>query len=62
MTAARFFGVTWIRENRTAVLRVPSVSTQGRENNVVFNPLHFQFALISVQEPEPVLWDERLFR
>jgi RES domain-containing protein len=62
MRAARSFGDTWIRENRTAVLRVPSVSTQGRENNVVFNPLHFQFALISIQDPEPVLWDVRLFR
>jgi RES domain-containing protein len=62
MTASRSFGAAWIRENRTAVLRVPSVITQGRENNIVFNPLHFQFASISIQEPEPMLWDKRLFR
>ncbi|WP_433977809.1 RES domain-containing protein [Tunturiibacter empetritectus] len=62
MTASRSFGNTWIRENRTAVLRVPSVITQGRENNIVFNPQHDQFALISIQEPELVLWDQRLFR
>jgi RES domain-containing protein len=62
MTASRWFGDSWIRENRTAVLIVPSVITQGRESNIVFNPLHSQFALISVQEPEPVLWDEHLFR
>jgi len=62
MTASRSFGDSWIRENRTAVLKVPSVITQGRENNIVFNPLHPQFASITIQEPEPVLWDERLFR
>jgi RES domain-containing protein len=62
VTASRSFGDSWIRENRTAVLRVPNVITQGRENNIVFNPLHSQFALISIQKPEPVLWDERLFR
>ncbi len=62
MTASRSFGDSWIRENRSAVLRVPSVITQGRESNIVFNPLHAQFALISIREPEPVLWDKRLFR
>jgi RES domain-containing protein len=62
MTASRSFGDTWIRENRSSVLRVPSVITQGRESNIVFNPLHAQFALISIREPELVLWDKRLFR
>lgn len=62
MTASRSFGDSWIRENRTAVLRVPSVITQGRESNIVFNPLHAQFALIEIHDPEPVLWDKRLFR
>jgi RES domain-containing protein len=62
MGASRAFGDRWIRENRTAVLRVPSVITTGRENNLLFNPFHSQFALIKAGEPEPAEWDVRLFR
>jgi RES domain-containing protein len=62
MRASRAFGDRWTQENRTAVLRVPSVITTGRENNLLFNPLHRQFSLIEVGGPEPVNWDERLFR
>jgi RES domain-containing protein len=61
MRASRAFGDRWIRENRTAVLRVPSVITTGRENNLLFNPLHPQFALIKAGGPEAVDWDGRLF-
>jgi RES domain-containing protein len=59
--ASRAFGDEWIRTLRTAVLRVPSVITQGRENNLVLNAAHPQFALISVGSPEPVIWNSRLF-
>jgi RES domain-containing protein len=62
MRASRAFGDCWIREKRTAVLRVPSVITTGRESNLLFNPLHSQFPLIKAGEPEPVDWDLRLFR
>jgi RES domain-containing protein len=62
MRASRDFGDRWIRESRSAVLRVPSVITQGREDNIVFNPAHQDFALISSGEPELVQWDERLFQ
>ncbi|WP_035347184.1 RES family NAD+ phosphorylase [Edaphobacter aggregans] len=62
MAASRGFGDRWVRENRTAVLRVPSLVTLGRENNIVFNPLHPQFAVIRAEDPEPVHWDARLFR
>jgi hypothetical protein len=41
---------------RTAVLRVPSVTTEGRENNVLINPLHPQFSKIPVSEAEPIHW------
>jgi len=61
MRASRAFGDRWIRENRTAVLRVPSVITTGRENNLLFNPLHPQFGLVKAGGPEAVDWDERLF-
>ncbi|MEO8737674.1 MAG: RES domain-containing protein [Edaphobacter sp.] len=62
MATARAFGDEWIRANRTAVLRVPSVITQGRETNLVLNTAHPQFALIATGAPEPVQWDLRLFR
>jgi RES domain-containing protein len=62
MRASRAFGDRWIQENRTAVLRVPSVITAGRENNLLLNPLHPQFSLIEAGAPKPVNWDERLFR
>jgi RES domain-containing protein len=59
--ASRAFGDRWLAEARTAVLMVPSLVTQGRENNVLLNPAHPDFALIRHSPPEPVLWDERLF-
>jgi RES domain-containing protein len=62
MKASRSFGDRWIQESRTAVLRVPSVVTQGRENNIVFNPAHPDFAFIQAEAPELVRWDARLFR
>ena len=53
MAASRAFGDEWIRTLRTAVLRVPSVITQGRENNLVLNAVHPQFALITHRFPNP---------
>lgn len=61
LTAPRAFGDRWLTEARTAVLRVPSVITEGRENNLLINPLHPQFAKIVASEPEPIHWDARLF-
>ena len=62
MTTSRAFGDRWILENRTAILRVPNVITSGRENNIIFNPAHPEFALVKAGDPEPVHWDARLFR
>jgi RES domain-containing protein len=62
MMASRTFGDRWIQENRTAILRVPSVITNGRESNNVFNPQHSEFALVRADDPEPVHWDARVFR
>lgn len=62
MQASRAFGDRWIQDSRTAILRVPSVITNGRESNIVFNPAHPQFALIRADVPETVHWDARLFR
>lgn len=61
MLESQALGDTWIDSKRTAALRVPSVVTQGRENNLILNVDHPQFALITVEPPEQVHWDERLF-
>lgn len=58
---AREFGDRWLKEMRTVVLRVPSVATEGRENNILINPLHPRFAHILASEPEQIRWDLRLF-
>lgn len=60
LAVARTFGDTWIRERRSAVLVVPSVVAR-REGNVVLNPAHPDFRKIKPGQPEPVLWDARLF-
>jgi RES domain-containing protein len=62
MRASRAFGDRWLRESRSPIFRVPSVITQGRENNIVFNPAHPDFGLIRAFDPELVFWDARLFR
>jgi RES domain-containing protein len=51
--ASRAFGDEWIRTLRTAILRMPSVITQGRESNLVLNAAHPQFALISAGHLNP---------
>ena len=62
MRASRGFGDRWLRESRSPILRVPSVITRGRENNIVCNPAHPDFGLIRASDPEVVFWDARLFR
>jgi RES domain-containing protein len=57
---ARAYGDRWIGEARTAVLLVPSVVARG-EWNAMVNPAHPDAARIVVGEPEPVIWDARLF-
>jgi len=61
LTQTRMFGDIWLREIRTAILRVPSVITDGRESNILINPQHPQFTLVQAEPPEQVHWDLRLF-
>ncbi len=61
LTEARAAGDRWLNAMRTAVLRVPSVVTEGRESNILINPLHPDFPRITASVPEPVHWDHRLF-
>ncbi len=60
-TVSREFGARWVNESRSAILLVPSYVAR-LERNVVINPAHPDSAGIETSLPEPVWWDERLFR
>lgn len=57
---ARRYGDLWLVERRTAVLLVPSIVARG-DRNVLLNRKHPDFRNISFSDPEPVIWDRRLF-
>lgn len=57
---ARAHGAAWHREQRSAVLLVPSLVARVEEN-VLINPDHPEFSRIEASLPRPVLWDRRLF-
>lgn len=59
--ATQDFGAKWAREQRTAVLRVPSVVVLG-EFNYLLNPAHPEFAKITLGQPAPFAFDTRLKR
>ena len=59
--ATQDFGAKWRREQRTAVLRVPSVVVLG-EFNYLLNPAHPDFAKITLGQPAPFAFDTRLKR
>lgn len=61
LVISRRFGDGWLREKRSAVLLVPSVVTEGRENNVLIHPLHPEFVKIVAGEAMAIRWDLRLF-
>ena len=55
------FGDAWIRQGRTAALVVPSVPSRPVGRTVIINPEHPDAGKITVSDPFPVPWDERLF-
>ena len=57
--AARELGNAWVRENRSAVLAVPSVIIP-EELNYLLNPAHPGFKKISIGKPTPFTFDSRL--
>jgi len=59
--AGQTFAGPWFRDQRTAVLRVPSAVARPYEWNVVVNPAHPDAARITHGPVVPVVWDERLF-
>jgi RES domain-containing protein len=54
-------GNAWLREARSAVLIVPAVPSRPIGRNVLINPEHPALSKITVSDPFPVPWDERLF-
>jgi RES domain-containing protein len=57
--ASRLIGDAWAREQRSAVLAVPSVISPG-ELNYILNPLHPDFGQVKTGKPAPFRPDPRL--
>ena len=60
LPASQKIGDAFVRENKYAVLRVPSVVVKG-EYNFVINPRHKDFRKIKIIKTEPFPFDRRLF-
>lgn len=59
--ASQAFGDTWVRELRSAVLRVPSIAVNQIESNFVLNPAHRDFARITHDPAEIFTFNARFF-
>ncbi len=57
----RDLGMNWLNSKRTAVLKVPSAIVSD-ESNYILNPLHPDFARVSIGEPRDFAFDGRLWR
>lgn len=54
------FGVAWVKDQRSAILIVPSIPAR-LDRNILINPAHPDAAAITHELPEPIWWDERLY-
>lgn len=59
LAETQLFGDRWIRENRSAVLEIPSAVT-NEETNYLLNPSHPAFASIAIGDAVPFRIDPRL--
>ena len=59
MPHSQVFGDDWFREQRTAVLGVPSIAVNKLELNYVLNPYHPGFGQITQEEPQDFVFDPR---
>ncbi len=60
MEASQRYGDEWINSQRSVALIVPSV-VANHDQNIVINHMHPDFPKIKASEPEPLIWDQRLF-
>ncbi|MGI9303567.1 MAG: RES family NAD+ phosphorylase [Gammaproteobacteria bacterium] len=58
--SARAYGARWYREQRSAILIVPSVVAR-LDMNVLINTQHKQFSRIKASRERAIWWDDRLF-
>ena len=61
MPASQTFGDAWVREGRSAVLRVPSIAVNWMESNFLLNPAHSDFPRIQHGIAERFHFDPRFF-
>jgi len=59
-TKTQYIGDDFVRENKYAVLKLPSVVTLG-DYNYLINPRHPQFTKINITKREQFPFDDRLF-
>ena len=59
MHVTQQIGERWIRQNRSAILQVPSSIVEG-ESNYLLNPEHDDFKQISIIANQPFSFDKRL--
>ena len=59
--ASQAFGEAWVREARSAVLRVPSIAVNRIESNFVFNPAHSEFGRVTHEAAEAFVFSPRFF-
>ncbi|MGA2651067.1 MAG: RES domain-containing protein [Terracidiphilus sp.] len=59
LPTSQAFGDAWVREARTAVLRVPSIAVNRLESNFVLNPRHPDFPQIQHDPPAEFAFDPR---
>lgn len=58
--SARAYGARWYRDQRSAILIVPSVVAR-LDMNVLINTQHKQASRITVSRERSIWWDDRLF-
>jgi RES domain-containing protein len=61
LAASRAFGDAWLEEQRSVIAYVPAVTAKPLGRHALINPLHLDFANITIEPTIPVTWDARLF-
>ena len=59
--ATQFMGDQWLRQERSAILKVPSIVVP-EEFNYLFNPAHGDFKRLEMEAPVDFIFDPRLMK